>query len=211
MPRSLSSGQSCGPHRRAGPPARTPGAGEERIDDRLVLLRFARAGGVDQPAAGPNERRGAFEQRELSRRRDAGRSLFVPTPADVGIAPDRAKAGAGRIDQHAVEAGCERQRAGAGTDARSERSDAPLARTVSRSRRSRRGRTSQATRGPVAHVGGHRTVFPPGEAHRSSTRSPGCAPTPARRAATLRPGRRTIHPPRRRSGLPAVTTRPSGA
>ena len=38
--------------------------GQERINDRLVLLGLARAGRIDEPAVWPYQGRGAFEEAE---------------------------------------------------------------------------------------------------------------------------------------------------
>ena len=84
-------------------PARTPGwAARNCVDDRLVFIRQDTARRVDQPAARLHERRGGGEDRRL-----LGRQLrngrFRLAPFEIGIAAQRAEAGARRVHQHAVD------------------------------------------------------------------------------------------------------------
>src|SRR3954451_2865546 len=69
---------------------------EKRRDDAFVLLGFARAGGVDQPAARRNHVGGVLEHRQLGGG-EQRRIVFAPAPADVGISPQRAETVAERI------------------------------------------------------------------------------------------------------------------
>ena len=75
---------------------------EEGLDLALVLGRQHRAGGVDQPAARLHQARRGVEDGGLLGHQ-LGEILGPQRPAAVGIAPPGAGAGAGRVDQHAVE------------------------------------------------------------------------------------------------------------
>ncbi len=75
---------------------------QEALDLPLVLGRQHRAGGVDQAAARLHQPRRGVEDRGLLGHQ-LGEILGPQRPAAVGIAPPRAAAGAGRVDQHAVE------------------------------------------------------------------------------------------------------------
>src|SRR3954453_8732035 len=85
-------------------------AGETRVTraERLglvrSLLRFERAGAIDEPPAGAHERRRLVEQAAL----EIGElsDVRVPLcPSHVRVAPDRAGCGAGRIEENGVEHG----------------------------------------------------------------------------------------------------------
>ena len=85
------------------------GRGKERVHDAFILFRFARAGRVHQPPARSHAIGRVPEHRQLGR--GEGRQIpLVTAPANVGIAAQRAEAGARRIDQHAVEGRGEGQR-----------------------------------------------------------------------------------------------------
>src|SRR5262249_59626786 len=75
---------------------------EKRVGDRFVFLRLARAGRVNQAAARCDRLGRALQHRQL-RRSERGQIVFATPPADVGIAPQRAESGTGRVDEHAVE------------------------------------------------------------------------------------------------------------
>ncbi len=77
-------------------------AGEEGGHLGLVLLGEQRTGSVDQTSAGANQGRGLIEDRRLLGQKFGKVGLGEAQPR-VGIAPPGAGAGAGRIDQHAVE------------------------------------------------------------------------------------------------------------
>ena len=128
-----------------------------------------------------------------SRRPAPARSRFAPAPADVGIAPQRAEAGAGRVDEHAVEWPREGQRLRAGPPARCARSSAPVGGDG----------LAQQVHAPMAHVAGDEQAA---TVHRARPARWSCrlatrrcraraarvaGRRAARRAATLRPARRT--------------------
>ena len=75
---------------------------EEALDLPLVLGRQHRAGGVDQPAARLHQARSGIEDGGLLGHQ-LGQILGPERPAPVGISAPRAAAGAGHVDQHAVE------------------------------------------------------------------------------------------------------------
>ena len=145
------------------------------LDDLFVLLRLARAGRVDQPAAGCEHRRPRARASPAAPCASAGRSVFAAPPLDVGIAPERAEAGAGRVEQDAIERPAERQRHGRRPPGRSRTLVAPERRTVSREQVDPApadvGRRRCVPRSSIAAA--IAIVLPPGEAQASSTRSPG--------------------------------------
>ena len=142
----------------------------------LVLLRLARAGRVHQAAARPHGVGRARQQLDLLVGETRQIARRAP-PANVRIAADRAQAGAGRIDEHAIERSAKGSGPLAGTWTMCTWR-APLRRTVSRSSATRPARTSQATSVPESCMAAAiATVLPPGDAHRSRIRSPGCAST----------------------------------
>ena len=69
-----------------------------RVDDRLVLVGVQRADRVDDRPARPHALGGRAQQRELELRQR------LRAPAQVGPAGEHAEAGAGRVDERAVEA-----------------------------------------------------------------------------------------------------------
>ena len=75
---------------------------EERRDLVLVLGRQHGTGGIDEAAARLHQARRGVEDLGLLGHQ-LGQVLGLQGPAAVGIAPPRAGAGTGRIDQHAVE------------------------------------------------------------------------------------------------------------
>src|SRR6185437_11789744 len=77
--------------------------GEEALDLRLVLLAQQRAGDIDQPAAGLGQPGRTAEDLALERG-ELGKILRPEPPFGVGVAPPGPGAGAGRVDEDAVEA-----------------------------------------------------------------------------------------------------------
>ncbi len=80
-------------------------AGEEVHDLSLVLLEQHGAGSVDHTPVFANQRRGGIEDGGLARDQLGEVSLGQALPC-VGVAAPHAGAGAGRIDEHAVETLC---------------------------------------------------------------------------------------------------------
>ncbi len=78
--------------------------GEEPLDLRLVLAPEQRAGGIGEPAAMLHQPRGALQDAPLQGH-ELVDVLGLQMPPGIGIAPPGAAAAAGRIQQHAVEAG----------------------------------------------------------------------------------------------------------
>src|SRR5207244_4182341 len=76
----------------------------------LVLFRLERAGGVDQQTAGRKRGAGVGQQGGLAPLEILKIGTGEP-PFDFGIAAQRAGAGAGSVDQYAVEWALERERA----------------------------------------------------------------------------------------------------
>ncbi len=74
---------------------------EERVDDARPLLRGRRADRVDETAARADRARGDVENGPLARRQRCD-VLGAAPPEDIGVAPDHAETGAGRVDQHGV-------------------------------------------------------------------------------------------------------------
>jgi hypothetical protein len=86
-----------GRHRRDVAAARTP------VDDQaLAFFRLQRAAGVDQPPAGGETVGGGVEEPRLQGGLGADVALGA-VPGDVGVTPERARGGAGGVDQHDVE------------------------------------------------------------------------------------------------------------
>ena len=77
--------------------------GEKMFDDALVFLGLAGACGVDQSATRAHSTGGPIEHRELHPRQPVEIGLGA-APADLGVSPDRAETGAWGIDEDAVEA-----------------------------------------------------------------------------------------------------------
>jgi len=75
----------------------------EPFDDVLVLAAEDRAGGVDEDAAGTDAGAGVLEDL-LLQVGHVGDALDGRRPARVGVPPPRPRAGAGGVDQRAVEA-----------------------------------------------------------------------------------------------------------
>ncbi len=135
-----------------------------------------RAGDIDEPPARPHQALRAVEDVGLERGQ-FGEVLGREAPFRVGIAPPGAGAGAGRVDQHAVEAprvalhpfvARARRAAGAG---RCWRRRGAAARS-----RARAGAPtiSQATRWPRFSIAAASArVLPPAPAQKSTTRMPG--------------------------------------
>src|SRR4051794_3258185 len=82
------------------------------VSDCLVLFRLERAGGIDERSAGREKAQGIGEQRGLAGL-EVGEVFGLEAPFDLGISPERSGAGAGRIDQNAIES----RRKGEGTRA----------------------------------------------------------------------------------------------
>ena len=132
---------------------RNPDVPKERVDHVLVLLGLARARGVHQTSTADGVG-GAPQQLELIvGERARGRAR--PTPANVGIAANRAEARAGRIHEHAVEDRRERQRRRRG-HADDVNVRAPLARTVASTAAAARPHVAGDEQARVAHGGNHR-------------------------------------------------------
>ncbi len=91
-------------------PARENLPGRERLEvrvqrkkivhDIVVLLAQQTTGGVHQPPVGFHQRGGGREDFFLV---GGERGQVDGAPLDVRVAPERAGAGAGRVDQHAVD------------------------------------------------------------------------------------------------------------
>ena len=210
---------------RAGSAAKPRCRREKGIGDSLVLFRLARAGRVDEPAAGRDAFGGMLQHGELApppataarrsrrRQRMSGSRRSVPRPeqgASTSTQSNTAVNGSG-----SSRSACTRRTL-----------DAPLALTVRRSRSTRRSRTSQATSRPRPSMSAAiAVVLPPGEAQVSSTarqraiagqqRRPAAMPRPAPRTS-LAPGpypgagglrRRSAHRAQTRSGAPGLPRR----
>ena len=153
-----------------------------------LLARRDRARRVDEPAAG--RERGARRGEDRAPARGASGSIACGrhAPARVGArcAACRGRCTAGRRarGRRAAErvGGIARRRRRA-PDARRAHARAPCA----RARAARRGWRSTATTSPRSPISAARcVVLPPGAAHRSSTRSPGCGSSDARDALRAR-------------------------
>src|SRR5437667_12046792 len=77
---------------------------QKTVGEVVVLLGLERAGRVDEPAAGLDERRRGLEDPCLARRVQREVCDSSP-PLPVRIAPEDAEARAGRVDQAAVAGG----------------------------------------------------------------------------------------------------------
>ena len=216
--RARSISASARPRRRLTPACSGVKAGrrgEKRVRDAFVLLRLARAGGVDQAAARRDRRRRVLEHRQLG----GGERRQIRLRAGASGCRDRGAACRGRSRARRRARSRTRARraaAAAGRPARCGRCAAPLAATVRRSSSTRRSRTSHATSSPRPSI--------------SAPQSPSSCRRARRRCrARARPGDRrpaastscdasscTTNQPcvlRRspRSGCPSSTIRPSGA
>src|SRR5215203_1890908 len=74
---------------------------EEALHRVVVLLRQHRAGDVDDAAAGAHETRGAVEDRVLLLAADL-EAAGAQAPFRIRVAAPGARAGAGRVDEHAI-------------------------------------------------------------------------------------------------------------
>ena len=186
---------------------------EKARHDGFVFFRLARAGGVDQPAAGRTASAALriIVQLRVGERREIG---FGPPPADVGIAPDRAEARAWRVDEHHIELRRERQpRLEIGlqhADVAARRWRRPFRAAVARARCAHRPRRSRARSPAIAAIA---VVLPPGDAQVSSTLMPGSGAPSSATSCDASSCRKNCPVPASgvRSGFPAVTIRPSGA
>ena len=187
-------------------PVRSRRAGQKRVDDRFVLFRLARTGGVDSrpPGATPAAWRSIVELGRRQRRQIglAGAATGCRDPAAACQGRSRARRRARSRRRARKGSGCSRSAWTRRTLV------APLAATVRRSSSMRRSRTSQATSRPRA-----RHAPPPAPSScRRATRTcrararRGRRRRAARPAATLRPARRTSRHPRPspRSGCPSL-------
>ena len=154
-------------------------AREEALEHLFAFAPQERARGVDEAALRRDEGRGRTEQSalRLAERRDLGRD---ETPADLGVAPDRPSAGAGRVDEHA-DGGLLRTPS-APRPARGDRRRSPgccsrpraspggaAPRASTEPRRARR----RARARPAAGHGETEAALPPAPAHASMTNEPG--------------------------------------
>ena len=180
----------------------------------VVLLRLARAGRVDEPAAGRTTSAAWSQQPQLRRRRARAKSASVRRHLMSGSrrtcpGPSRARRPGRRRRPGRNGSGC----AAFACTTRTHR--APDAATVRASSSTRRPRTSAATIEPaVPHRGRHRRRLAARRRARVEDALAGPAPPRTRRrAATPRPARRTSRSPASgvSSGLPSSTTSPSGA
>ena len=124
-------------------------------------------------------RAGPFRRRRRAalagRRRAPGRSACGPAPADFRVAADRAQPRARGVEQDEVEGGAEGQRRGIEPDD-VHRPGAAAERPCPGAGPRRRPLTSPAMTAPWSCMAAAiATVFPPGDAQASSTRSPGRA------------------------------------
>ncbi len=79
---------------------------QKTVGEVVVLLGFERAGRVDEPAAGLDERRRGLEDPCLARRVQREVCDSSP-PLHFRIAPEDAEVRAGRVDEDAVAGGAE--------------------------------------------------------------------------------------------------------
>ena len=100
-------GEQAGAGKRPEPGVR----GLEGVGDGIVLLMQYAAGGVDQPAARPEQPRRGAQDAELLARELLDGPRAMP-PLQVRVAPQRSEAAARRVDQHAVELAGKTLRAG---------------------------------------------------------------------------------------------------
>ena len=99
----MSSGQPARCSAAAASPSANVGmGGEEVVDDGLVLVGQHAAGRVDEATAGLHQRRRRGEDRALLGD-ELGDGRLRLAPLEVRVAPQRAEAGARRVDQHAVD------------------------------------------------------------------------------------------------------------
>ena len=84
-------------------------ARKKRVGDVFVFFSLARTCRIDQPPARRDDVRRLAEHLKL--RGSQQRKIALTTaPPDIGIPPQDAQAGTGRINEHAVESTRERQR-----------------------------------------------------------------------------------------------------
>ena len=176
---------------------------QEGGDQLLVLSRGDGARRVDKHAARTERSRAGGEDPGLRARHLADR-LGRHAPAQVGACLQRAQPGAGRVDEHAIEAPVPRPRPrGVGElDAHVCR-----ARAAERSRArapARRALRSTPRTSPRPCMSAARCVLlPPGAAHRSSTRSPGRGASA--RATSIAPRDCARNAPARHDGEPCTS------
>ena len=180
----------------------------------FVLFRLARAGRVDRAGRPARQLGGVPEHRSAALAASDGRSASLPAPPDVRIAAQRAEAGAGRVDEHAVERRGERQRLqqvrlhdARRSPRRWRRRSAAAARCADRARRRRRaGRARPSPRQAPWSCRPARRRY-------RARRGRGCSPASsvtscdASSCTTNQPS----SSPAPRSGWPSSTMRPSGA
>ena len=184
---------------------------EERVGDGVVLVRLARARGVDQHAARRHDARRVMPASGAAAR-PSTQIRFRAPPLEIGLAAQRAEARARRVHQHQIEDVAIGQRRRPRRAARSGR------------RRRRRAPASRAAAGRAA-AGDRRRR--PGRHRRRPTAPASCRLARRRRPVAAGPAKLAARSPTScdasswttkpgvggasSSGLPAVTTRPSGA
>ena len=156
--------------------------------------------------------RGVEDRGLRARRAPRGRAGLL-APADVGARGERAEVRARRVDEHAVERarlvrGRRRRRCGP------RRSSRPSARRCAGARRRGPRGARRPRSGPRRAISAARwVVLPPGAAHRSSTRSPGCGSSARATAIAARDcgmNRPCSHSGEANASNGASRTRPSG-
>ena len=186
---------------------------KERVRDGFVFFGLARTGRVNQPAASRDGVRRLAQHLKLRRGQQREIALATPPP-DVGIPPQDAQTGTGRVDEHTVESTRERQRP------QQIRLHEPHVRGAARG-----DRATQQLHAPVPHVARDQQ---PGVPHRGREGDVSChRATRRHRARSDRDGRpraaatsceasscTTNQPasaPAPASGCPFSTMKPSGA
>ena len=178
------------PHRpartRRSSAAKSGRSARKRSHDALVLGRGDRAGRVDERAAGRSASAPGAQDRALQLGERAPGSPALLAPARVG-ARRRACRGPSTAGRRARG---RRPRGSCGSAASAVRTStlpAPMRAAVRASASARPAWRSTATTAPRSSISAARwVVLPPGAAHRSSTRSPGCGAEDPRRPPSRR-------------------------
>ena len=198
-------------HREDRRPAKSGCCERNDVDHGLVLFRLARAGGVHEASSGPNHGSGAVQNRDLFAGERGDRAPVAATGCRdrVGWCRVRSRGRRRARDRRAVETAAGRRWTDERVASAGRRSREPSGSAGS----TRRDRTSQATSSPESRMSAAiATVLPPGDAHRSRTRSPGCARDSVAdelRSLVLNEEESSLRASR--SGFPEMTIRPSGA
>ena len=185
---------------------------QEGVDDLVVFLGLARAGGIDEPAAGPDDRRGLVQQPPL-RLGQPARSASVRRHLTSGsrrMMPRPEQGASSRTASKMRPKGSGARR----PPARCGPLRAPEAATVRASRSTRRPRTSVATISPLSPIAAAiAVVLPPGEAQASRIRSPAAGPTNGgdQLRGLVLDEERAVVGERRQQRIAASTTSASGA